>query len=510
MSYILRRTDGTTLSTISDGGLDSTTTSLSFPGKNYSPYSELMADNLVKVLENFSGNTAPVHALSGQIWYDRSVSSVKVYATGNVWRTIGTTVSSTEPTTQAAGEFWFNSVTQQLYVKNSSGTYVLVGPTTPAGYAETDVKAETITDNVGPTAHQVLGLYAAGRRTFILNSDAAFTTDNLGVNLGFANVYTGLTANTAISTNKFGGTSIDSDRLGTFLASEYLRSDIDQTMTGNINIRSNTKAFSLGTIDHLVIKNHEATSTGILENTKNAGWIIRGKIGVTPTDIISVNPTTGAVTFSGAITSTNIDATTALRLATPRNIAISGFVNGSVNFDGSGDVTLAATTTYTPVNRAGDTMTGTLQLPTDGLYVGAQQLSCYGGKVGINVASPVTTLDIDGSIRTRLTEYADVGATQSLILANSAGALLNLTEVTTAVTLIGSIYSGQSYRIVLLPKAFPASVVTPTSVTFTCAGSTIIWPNNVTPNLFVGTNKIAIVTFIGVSGANILATFVTY
>lgn len=503
MSYILRRTDGTTLTTIADGSSDTTTTSLAFPGKNYSPYSEPIADNLVKLLENFSGNSAPNHPLSGQLWYDRSISSVKVFATGNVWRTIGTTVSSTEPTTQGAGEFWFNDVTQQLYVKNSSAVYVLVGPITPAGFAETDVKAETITDNVGPTSHQILSLYAAGRRTFILNSDAPFTTSNVGVNLGFANVYTGLTANTAVSLNKFGGTSIDSERLGSYLASEYLRSDIDQVMTGNINLRSNTKAYTLGTIDHLVFKDDPATSVGILENTKNAGWIIRGRVGSNPTDLITINSVTGAVSFAGNVSSTNIDANTAQRLAIPRNITISGFVNGVASFDGSQNITITTANVYLPVNRAGDTMTGTLTLPTNSLTVGTTQLAAYNGMIGVGTDTPATTLDVNGSFRVRMPTVIATGGAAAINCLTSGSTDVQLMQASTIITISNLTLPGQTARIILRPD----TGVTPTSVTF--AGTSISWPNGFSPNLFVGPNKVAIVTLL-VVGALVLATYVTY
>lgn len=55
-----------------------------------------------------------------------------------------------------------------------------------------------------------------------------------------------------------------------------------------------------------------------------------------------------------------------------------------------------ASTTY--VELAGDTMTGTLNLPANGLVVGTSQLIVSGGNVGVNKAVPTSTLDVDGSI----------------------------------------------------------------------------------------------------------------
>ncbi len=54
---------------------------------------------------------------------------------------------------------------------------------------------------------------------------------------------------------------------------------------------------------------------------------------------------------------------------------------------------------YAPVNKAGDTMTGSLNLPTDGLVVGTSQIVATGGKVGIGVTNPAAKLDVAGEIK---------------------------------------------------------------------------------------------------------------
>lgn len=58
----------------------------------------------------------------------------------------------------------------------------------------------------------------------------------------------------------------------------------------------------------------------------------------------------------------------------------------------------STTASSTYVELAGDTMTGTLNLPSNGLVVGTSQLIVSGGNVGVNKAVPTSTLDVDGTI----------------------------------------------------------------------------------------------------------------
>ena len=80
------------------------------------------------------------------------------------------------------------------------------------------------------------------------------------------------------------------------------------------------------------------------ELTNGAGYITDGNTGW--------NNTYGFITASDSITG---NAATATKLATARNIALSGAVTGNANFDGSGNITIATTATSDPtLTLAGD------------------------------------------------------------------------------------------------------------------------------------------------------------
>lgn len=132
MSYVITKTDGTTLITTNmpggvliDGTTDSST-GITFIGRNFPSYGELQNENFVRLLENFAGNVSPVQSLSalsaltGTIWYDTGSKKLKVYD-GTNWNLVGgSIVSATAPTTLTytltTGDQWYNTATSQLNI----------------------------------------------------------------------------------------------------------------------------------------------------------------------------------------------------------------------------------------------------------------------------------------------------------------------------------------------------------------------------------------------------------
>ena len=117
MAYTINKTDGTVLTTVSDGTLD-TTTNLSLFGKNYAGYGEALNENQVKLLENFANTTsnAPNKAIKGQCFYDTTLNQLQVY-NGTAFKAVsGSIVSGSQPSIGAQGDLWYDSTNEQLYV----------------------------------------------------------------------------------------------------------------------------------------------------------------------------------------------------------------------------------------------------------------------------------------------------------------------------------------------------------------------------------------------------------
>lgn len=79
MSYSIFRTNGSLLTTIPDGTVNTTSTPLSLPGRNYASYGQLVDTNFVRALENFADTAPPSNAMKGQLWYDTNPASEGLY-----------------------------------------------------------------------------------------------------------------------------------------------------------------------------------------------------------------------------------------------------------------------------------------------------------------------------------------------------------------------------------------------------------------------------------------------
>ena len=73
-------------------------------------------------IENFSNDTAPTHPVTGQIWYDTTLQTIKVYNKATtVWKVMSSlTVGGVAPGSPMSGDLWWDNVNFQLSGYNRS------------------------------------------------------------------------------------------------------------------------------------------------------------------------------------------------------------------------------------------------------------------------------------------------------------------------------------------------------------------------------------------------------
>ena len=239
MPYTINKTDGTTVTTISDGTLDNST-SLTLFGKSYSGFGEFLNENQIKLLENSASTSAPTAPLKGELWFDTSTNQIKVYDGTSFKPTGGAKSQSTAPTSASAGDLWTDSDDDQLYVYTGSA-WQLVGPVYTSGQTLSGWSIETINNNVG-VSKVIASMFVGNTRVAILSKEAI--TPQVAIT-GFATIASGLTLNKTLGAS-FSGNSAQAsavDVSGTTNTSatviaggNFLRADAADTTTGALTI----------------------------------------------------------------------------------------------------------------------------------------------------------------------------------------------------------------------------------------------------------------------------------
>ena len=145
MSYKLNKTDGTLLTDLIDGVLDTSTADVALVGRNYTGYGEFLNENFIKMLENFANPNEPIAPLRGQLWYDTSENKLKIFDGESFQSAAGSFISNVEPSGAIAGDTWFNTNAQQFYMYNGT-EFVLIGPSYSRLQGESGVIVDTIFD----------------------------------------------------------------------------------------------------------------------------------------------------------------------------------------------------------------------------------------------------------------------------------------------------------------------------------------------------------------------------
>lgn len=230
MSYTINHYNGTLLTTVADGTVD-TSTDLTLIGKNYAGYGQAQNDNFVWLLENFANSSSPPNPLSGQIWYDSGNKKLKFWDGSQFRNTGGAEIGSSAPSGLTQGDFWFNTASNQLFAYTGS-TFTLIGPQEVTGAGTTQMQSASVLDTSN-TSHAIIEGIVNGEVAFIVaGADAPFELNATSNPIaGYDYIQQGITlAYTENATNgvtsgtwRFWGTATNADKLGGYTASDFVQ-----------------------------------------------------------------------------------------------------------------------------------------------------------------------------------------------------------------------------------------------------------------------------------------------
>lgn len=272
MAYTIVKSDGSVLTTIADGTINTTSTSIGLPGRNYAGYGQTLDTNFVHCLENFASTSPPANPIRGQLWYDINASTLKVCPTdgetnASAWSTLSTTASGGTTTFGAV------TVTGNLAAGNMAVTGNVSG--NAATFAYLTVSANSSFANANITTANITTL-----RTSVITTGAQ----------GTAGTITGVWTANGSGTVSYGGSNAG-NALGTSL---YVTGgNLVINPAGNAGIRT----------DYYYYANGNAISfAGTYSNSNVQSYLPTYNGAVLATTVTATTLTTGANTTAGTIT----------------------------------------------------------------------------------------------------------------------------------------------------------------------------------------------------------------
>jgi hypothetical protein len=431
MAYTINLTDGNVFATIADGTVN-TSSSMILVGKNYAGYGEFLDENFIHLLENGSNTTAPSAPLTGQLWWDKTNSLLKVY-NGSIFKTISAaTSSSTAPVSNVQGDLWYDTVNQQLKVWTGAA-FIVVGPAFSSSQGTTGAIPETINDS-SASPHFVTSLYVNNTRVAIVSKDATFTPA-APINTDFPSIFNGITLWNSGSP-VFGGSATNAQLLDNLDSTDFMRATANTATSGILRVQNNTGLF-VGTAN--VFNVSTANNDALIKSDISTGnLVIQANVGGTTYDVARALGANGTLAISNAATvGSTLNVTgnvTGGNLNTGAQVVAVGNVTGG-NIVTAGLITAAGAITSTANVTGGNLRTG-------GLISAAGNITSAGNVAGtffIGNGSQLTGLSLGVSVTKFVngTSEGNIGDSGGNINFNVAG-----TSNVAVLTTTGAVFTG--------------------------------------------------------------------
>ena len=303
MSYTIKTTNGSTIAIVQDATLNTIATSLTLVGRDYAGYGAFLNENFVYLLENFAANVAPANEITGQLWYDTSVKTLKVYDSGlSTWKPISSSIAQpTTPSNGTIGDLWFKTTTYQLYVYTGVVTigdagWQLIGPpsTTTSGTLSGAV-VESIEDS-SSNNHVAIKFYIENNIVAIMSYDATYTPKTTLAGFSIINPGVNLVSSDTLASSQLTGDASNALFLNGVSSGQFLRNDQNSSSAYQLTLGG---GLLIGT--DLEVKTVTANGEVRIDNlTNNRDTNFYANVDGSPnrTRLLKLNATTGSVDFA--------------------------------------------------------------------------------------------------------------------------------------------------------------------------------------------------------------------
>jgi len=332
MSYTIKTTNGSTIAIVQDATLNTIATSLTLVGRDYAGYGAFLNENFVYLLENFASDAEPEHAINGQLWYDTSVKTLKVYDSSNdSWKPISSSRAQvTTPTGGVKGDLWFKTDTYQLYIFTEDVTigingWQLIGPAdVPTPGQKSGAVVETIADS-SANNHVAIKFYIENNIVGIMSYDAAYTPQITLAGFSIINPGFNLVSSSTLAGSQLTGDASNALFLNGVSSGQFLRNDQNATSAYQLTLGG---GLVIGT--DLNIKTVTANNEVRLDNiTNNRDTSFYSNIGGVTTKVLKLNATSGDIEFENVTISQSGDITSNAALT----VGTTSTFNGTATFN---------------------------------------------------------------------------------------------------------------------------------------------------------------------------------